>query len=373
MKKLERFGELIAQQQVRKPALFIGVFVMIIALTLPGIPLLLYHIEPSLEKILPQEVDEIKTMNDMRSQYGADMMYLVLTTQGPSFDVGDPDVLFYLDILTGKLRENDYLLEVTSLADVVKEVNNGVIPSSNKDIRELLRLSPKTPLYVNHDYSLTIVHIRSDTGATAAVIKRVVEDMEDVILSVDEYNPGLDVQITGFNAIDKATFEVIMSDFSYITGFSFLFMLIFLFLYFRSWRKVLGAVSVIMVSLLITAGITGYLNITITVVTMVAAAMIMALGISYGINVTYDYYQLREGMSKQRAIVRLNKNLIRALIGSSLTTSAGFLALLFGIIPAMKNLGIVLALGITITLAVSIFLLPVLLYKLDKNEKRVKA
>ncbi len=379
MSSLEKFAEKLSEQQLKKQYLFVMVSILIILSAMPGLPLLLNHIEPSLEKILPQEVEEIQTMNEMRMQYGADMMFLVFSVDSPAMDVRDPDVLKYLSRVTQKLSTNDYILEATSSADLVKQINNNVIPESNKKIRELLAQHPETPRYINHDYSDTLVIIRSDTGATASVIKETVDEIYVTLDSLEATNPGLSYKLTGFNAIDKATFEVIIKDFGTITLISFLFMLAFLALYFRSIKKVVSSVSVIIISLIITAGITGYLGLTITVITMVAAAMIMALGISYGINVTYDYYRLREENNKEDSLRILNKNLIRALIGSSFTTSAGFLALLFGIIPAMKNLGIVLAMGIVVTLIVSIFLLPIIIYKSDKvskvknKSKKVKA
>jgi len=61
--------------------------------------------------------------------------------------------------------------------------------------------------------------------------------------------------------------------------------------------------------------------------------------------------------------------LLRAMVGASLTTIAGFLALLFGVLPAMKNLGIILALGILTTLVSAIFMLPVLVYLYDTRRK----
>lgn len=367
---LENIGKKLAISQIKKPAIFFIALGILLILFLPGLPLLLNNVEPSLEKILPQEVQEVKVMNDMRAQFGADMMYIIITADGPSYDVRAPDVLKYIDILSSKLIDHNMILEINNLPNLVKEINNDVIPESKQEVKNLLALNPRTPMYINNDYSLTIIQIRSDTGATSSTIKEVVDYINAEINAAEAYNPGVSLELTGFNAIDKATFEVIIADFQYITGFTFVFMLAFLFLYFRSWRKVLGAMSVIMISVLVTLGITGYLGITVTVITMVAAAMIMALGISYGINITYDYYLIRKEKNKFEALQELNSNLIRALVGSSLTTSAGFLALLFGIIPAMKNLGIVLAIGIVVTLIVSIVFLPVIMFRLDKEDSK---
>ena len=367
MKNLEELGEKLAKIQIRAPRLFFTILVLVMLLTLPGLPLLLQHIEPSLEKILPQDVDEVKAMNDMRAQFGADMMYILVFSDNPSNNVDDAAVVKYIDVLSNRLRGNDFILQVDNAADLVKNENNGVIPESTSEIEHILERNPQSLMFVNDDKSLSIIQIRSDTGATASIVKKVVTEMESDISALEYMNPGVTTQITGFNSIDKATFEVIMLDFAKITGVAFLFMLIFLFMYFRSWQKVVSSISVVLISVLVTLGITGYLGITITVVTMVAAAMLMALGISYGINVIYEYFLLRKNHSKAKALIELNKDLIRALVGSSLTTSAGFLALLFGVIPAMKNLGIILAIGIMVTLLVSIIFLPVIIYRLDKQ------
>ena len=369
MSMLETIGEKLGSMQSKKPMLFIGILLILLILALPGIPLLLGNVEPSLEKILPQDVQEVRTMNDMRAQFGADMMYIIVRAEGPTYDVRDPDVLKYVDMLSSRIRGNEYILQVRNLPDLVKQVNNGVIPESNQEIQKLMSLNPNVPGFINPDYTMTVIEIRSDTGATSETIEQVVNELENEFLVTQDQNPGVSLQITGFNSIDKATFEVIIQDFQYITGFAFLFMLVFLVFYFKSVKKVIPSVIVIMTAVLITLGITGYIGLTITVVTMVAAAMIMALGISYGINVTVEYYILRKKNNKKETLQELNKNMIRALVGSSLTTSAGFLALLFGIIPAMKNLGIVLAIGISVTLVISIFFLPAILTLQDKNKK----
>ncbi len=363
---LEKLGIRLAKKQITHKKKFMTLLTAIILLSMPGILLLINNIEPSLEKVLPQQ--ELVTMNNMRGQFGADMMYILIRTESPATEITQPEVLKYIKILSERLEQNPFILDVYSIYSMMKETN-GYIPKDSDETKRLIKKHPMSSLYLNDDYSLTFIQIRSDTGAEAKIIKEVIDQINHDIESIEEYNPGVSISITGFNAIDKATFEVIIKDFAFITGFSFLFMLIFLGFYFRDLKKVSASVSVIIIAVLVTLGITGYLGITITVVTMVAAAMIMALGISYGINVVHAYHILRKKHSKNKTLEELNKDLIRALVGSSLTTSAGFLALLAGVLPAMKNLGIVLAIGITVTLITSIVFLPVIIFKLDKTKK----
>ncbi|MGV8150355.1 MAG: MMPL family transporter [Candidatus Woesearchaeota archaeon] len=368
---LSSIGEKIGKKQSKNPKIFFILLIILLAVTLPGMALLLGHIEPSLEKILPQEIETVKTMNDMRSQFSADMMYIVITTDYPTTDVRSPEIVTYVSLLSDRIRSLEYVKEVQSISDAVID-REGFIPNSQPEIESIISLDPRTGIYINTDNTYTVIHVRSDTGANAKVIDKLVKEMRREIELLESQNPGVESKITGFNSIDNATFNVIIKDFQYITGFTMLFIVVFLFLYLRNWKKVVSSMSVILISVLITLGITGYANITITVVTMVSAAMIMSLGISYGINVTFEYYLIRKKYSKNETLTVLNSSLIRALLGSSLTTTAGFLALLFGIIPAMKNLGIVLAIGIIVTLIVSILFLPVILYSLDTEDEKRK-
>ncbi len=371
---LESLGRAIGDLQERRPMRFLLMALLVTLATLPGLPLLINHVEPSIEKVLPQDVEVVQTMNAMRSQYGADMMYLVLQpyrTAGTVVDMRSPDVLRYEDLLAAKLRERQSILEVQTLADFVRRDNGGTLPIDADETRRLIANDPASGLFLGADDGVGIIHIRSDTGASAQLIRETVEAIDEDVASLTADNPGVKVHLTGFNAIDKATFEIIIADFASITLWSFLFMLAFLFLYYKgSVRKVLLSISVIMLALIWTLGLTGYLGITITVVTMVAAAMIMALGISYGIHTVHRYSELREEHPPGESLVLMQEELLRAMLGSSLTTSAGFLALLFGVLPAMKNLGVILAMGIVITLAATVLVVPVIIRITDDDRKK---
>lgn len=162
-----------------------------------------------------------------------------------------------------------------------------------------------------------------------------------------------------------------MSDFAFITMVSMALVMIVVFVTFRSIVKGFLPMIVVMTALLWTMGIVGYLGLTITVVSMVSAAMIMGLGIDFGIHVVHSFFHLKEKYgdrkgTRERALKETMQELLRAMVGASFTTISGFLALLFGVLPAMKTLGIILALGIFTTLIGAVFLLPVIVYLYDR-------
>lgn len=363
---IEKIAKKITTAQSSNPKMFLLAFGIITLLLIPGVFNLVGNIEASLEKVLPQDIEEVKTMNDMRSEFGADMMYILAHPISPIVDVRNPSYLNYIDLLEQRIRSHDAILKTESFAGEIKMINGGNIPDSISEIKSFTT----SKRFVNADYSLSIIQIKSDTGASSEKIKYVVDAIKSDIEALDEINPGVEMEITGFNAIDKATFEVIISDFGSITVVSMALVMMVVFIVFRSFAKGLMPMAVVMTALIWTAGIAGYLNLTITVVSMVAAAMIMGLGIDFGIHVVHTYYEKRKTREPKKALEGMMGELLRAMVGASLTTMAGFLALLFGVLPAMKTLSIILALGIFNTLLGAVFLLPVIVYLYDKGKSK---
>ncbi|MEA3430907.1 MAG: MMPL family transporter [Nanoarchaeota archaeon] len=365
---IENLAEKVVNSQIKKPHLYIAVFIIITLVLLPGIFKLFNNVEPSLEKVLPGDIQEIQTMNYMRSQFGADMIYLLVHTENPVFDARNHNFLGYIDILSEKLRLRENIVSVNNAADLVKQSNQGILPDSTLQTKEIIKLNPLSSQYFDPNYQFSIIMVRSDTGASAEVITKVIDSINEDIDSLETINPGSNIQLTGFNAIDKATFEVMMMDFTKITLLSMLLVTIVVLLTFKSFIKGFMPLTVVMFALIWTMGIIGYLNLTITVVTMVAAAMILGLGIDFGIHVVHGYFELRKSRTSRNALKEIMRELLRAMIAASLTTVAGFLALLFGVLPAMKTLGIVLAIGILSTLVGAVVLLPVLIYLYDGKQ-----
>jgi len=361
---MEKLAERIAKKQEEKSYLFIAVFAALALAFIPGIFLLVNNVEPSLEKVLPSSVEELQMMNYLRSQFGADMTYILIYAEPPVTDVRDPAFLRYVDSLSEKLRTEENVLEVQSIADSAKEIM-GRLPTSYYQARNELR-NPEA-LFASPDYSFTVVTLRTNTGSSAPLIKKLVNNIREALRNVEELNPGSRAEVTGFNAIDKATFEVIISDFSVITLLSMSLVLLIVLITFKSLAKALMPMLVVVNALITSLGAAGYLGLEMTVVSMVAAAMIIGLGIDFGIHVVNAYYNERRKHSSEQSLRNAMKELLRAMTGASFTTIAGFLSLLFGVVPAMKTLAVILAIGIFNTLLGASLLLPSVLYVYDKN------
>lgn len=367
---IEKIARSIAIQQTTKPMYFLVVFALITLLMIPGIFQLVGNVEPSLEKVLPQDVEEIETMNYVRGEYGVDMIYVLVYTNDIVYDVRDPQYLNYIHILSQKIETRENVVGVDSISTLLLQSSSSqTLPNSKREIETEFSQHPMIDDFTNEDYSFTILQVQTTVGSSSQAINEAIDGIKNDIESSDANNPGTTYQITGFSAIDYATFSVIMSDFLIITFVSMGIVALIVWLTFQSLSRGMLPMAIVMNALIWTMGIVGYLGWTITVVSMVAAAMIMGLGIDFGIHQVYTYFKKREEekLSAQRSIIETVEELLRAMIGASLTTISGFLALLFGVLPAMKILGGILAIGIFTTLIGAIFLLPVIIYVYDRN------
>lgn len=365
---LEEIAKRIVKLQLKYPKRILWIFVAINLMLLPGIFNLINNLEPSLERVLPQDVTEIQTMNLMRSEFGADMVYLIVYANSPVYDVRSPEYVEYLNLISQRFETHSLILESRGIHTLVKDVNSNRIPESKREVENLLNIHPLTSEFVAPDYSFSIVSIRTDSGSNAKLIDEVISSIENDISDLEEFNPGTTYQVTGFGAIDRATFSVILTDFAKITLVSMAAIAVVVLLTFKSLVRGMMPMLIVMNALVWTMGIVGYFGLTLTVVSMVAAAMIMGLGIDFGIHQVHSYFELRKSRNPKESLSELMQELLRAMLGASLTTMAGFLALLFGVLPAMKTLGIILALGIFTTLIGAVFLLPVVIYLYDSKK-----
>ena len=366
---LEETAEKIVELQIKYPKIVLLIILLVTLLLAPGI--LKVKIEPSLEKVLPDDLPVIKTMNDMRSQFGADMVYIVLEPDYAA-DVREPKILKYIDALQEKLVKDENILEVSSIAGIVKE-KNGFIPDSKRKIESILNDDPRTFKLTNRDYSLTFLQLRTDTGTNANLIKKLKFDIKDDIASLEEFNPGVKAHTTGFNIIDKATFDIMIFDFSFETPLAFALIGIIVFIVFRSLVKGFIPMTVVMVSMLWTTGLIGYFGIVLSSTNIVAAAMIMGLGIDFGIHVLYRFYELKAKNSRENALKSTLRESMRALVAAAFTTIAAFLSLLSTPLPAIRNFGIILSIGIASALIAAVVVLPSVIFLYDVYiDKKIK-
>jgi hypothetical protein len=123
----------------------------------------------------------------------------------------------------------------------------------------------------------------------------------------------------------------------------------------------------LMLGLIWTIGTMGWVGLKLSIITVGLGAMILGLGVEYGIFMLTRYYEEREtGKNQEEALKASVPGVGFAIFGSGVTTIIGFLALTLSVMPMLKHLGLSLAIGITYSLMAALVVAPlIILYEED--------
>ena len=172
--------------------------------------------------------------------------------------------------------------------------------------------------------------------------------------------------------INKAS-HLIRQDMQRILPMSLVLIVIVLLVAFRSIKAVFVPLSVVLLGLLWTAGIIGWVGDELNLVTMACAPIIVCVGSAYVIKFL-NQYQIEALETKKEKIDGVPASSISQIIRETLnsvtvpvtvtaiTTVAGFIALMVSPIPAVQQLGLYSSLGIVSINLFTLTLAPALLH-----------
>jgi len=193
---------------------------------------------------------------------------------------------------------------------------------------------------------------------STAVMKAVEQNLEQV----DPARFGITVGVTGSYAFNAETNSVINADMLLTTIISSVGVLVIFFLAFGSIFYSVIAVIPLLISVVLTMAWAKFAVGGFNLVTSFLPALVLGLGIDYGIHLISRYAEERSrGSSLNRSLYTavLQKGEASAL--AAITTSIVFLGLLFSRSRALFDMGVITSMGVIIAFLVTLFLLPALI------------
>nr|WP_274387967.1 MMPL family transporter [Salsipaludibacter albus] len=142
----------------------------------------------------------------------------------------------------------------------------------------------------------------------------------------------------------------------------------------RERRPMLGVLAIAAVAVVVAwvFGLMAAFGIPFNVMTAMVSALAIGIGVPYGIHVVNRFLaDLHAHADLESAMVDTLRNTGGALVGSAVTTMAGFGVLVFSSISPFRQFGIVLALTIGLALLSSIIVLPAMLAVWARHHDRV--
>tara|TARA_R110002124_G_scaffold287216_2_gene471619 strand:- start:32436 stop:34817 length:2382 start_codon:yes stop_codon:yes gene_type:complete len=174
--------------------------------------------------------------------------------------------------------------------------------------------------------------------------------------------PDLTIALTGVAMMNNAFAESGQKDAMTLTPIMYLVLILVMLVSLRSLSATFSAITIIALSFICALGLAGFMGILLTPISIVAPTIITTLAIADSIHILVSVLQnMRQGMSKNDALIdSLRINFVPVSL-TSLTTIIGFLTLNFSDAPPFRDLGNITAIGIVAAWLFSLTFLPALM------------
>ncbi|HEY8154321.1 MAG TPA: MMPL family transporter [Myxococcota bacterium] len=334
----------------------------------PGLRLV---IDPSTEPMLPASDPAKEDYRAAVRDFGDDEVFVIAMETADVFTAENLGALRRLSDRIAKLpevREVKSLVRVTSFrwvpADEWIEIRPLVeeIPSDPAALAALRARALGDPLFRR-----TLV---SDDGRTAAlnVSFRKMTDREFITADLDgriqrlvaeERQPGRRFHVAGRPHVKSQVYHLMMRDLALLMPLAVAGIAAVLTFCLGSWRGVVLPMASVLIATLWTFGAIALLGRPLTILTVILAPNLIAIGSVYGVHVITRYEE--EGLSvadSPAAALRCLEHITTPVLISGLTTAIGFGALLVTDVPAVYELGAFSVLGVASVTLLSISAVP---------------
>jgi hydrophobe/amphiphile efflux-3 (HAE3) family protein len=254
----------------------------------------------------------------------------------------------------------------------LKAATGGSIPDDPTDIDRTLDRATDGPLTAatapdRHPQQLLLTLYVDDLEG--AEIRSLVDRLD--ALAATEL-PADRVVVTGKPVVTRSVIENVTAGLERTTALSFAAAFGFLLVALRSPRdSLLLLATVPATAALLVLGAMYLLEIPWNPGTVSMASIALGVGVDYGLHVHERYSELRdEGVAPAAAMDRSLQALSRPVVGSGLTTIAGFGVLVFSQFPVVRNFGKTLVLVVAISMLAAFVVFPAATLALDGRPSR---
>ncbi|NJL73278.1 MAG: MMPL family transporter [Candidatus Competibacteraceae bacterium] len=211
----------------------------------------------------------------------------------------------------------------------------------------------------------TTIDLASDFDSPDAMIAA----LKKLFAQIQPRFPGLVFGYTGDVGIQADENAAMASDMTLPAILAYGVILVLFLFSFNQIRAVAFAMISLVLGILYNYGIVGITIGEINLVTSIGTALLIGMGIDYGIQVTTNFTSFRgDGHSPEDAIRLTFSRSGRGIILAAATTSASFFVLLISSSKAIAQLGLVAGAGILTCMLSMILVLPSLLLWLGKRD-----
>lgn len=329
-----------------------------------------------IQDFFPADHPQMITYEEIEDEFGgAQYIMVALNTD----NVFTRNTLTRIAELTAELEQVEGVNDVRSLTNIdeVKGTDWGVevsalieeIPQDDEALAELRERVLADDMYagsiVSHDGSAALMMIEVDPEADSVTVGARVQAVVDQAQGLGE------LYATGTPVLNGVLVDSMKADLQKLFPIVLLLIAGILFLYFRTgWGVILPFVTVL-ISVVWTLGLMGYLGKQLSPISSVMPVILVSLGTAYGIYVQTRFYEeLKAGKDRPGAVKQTLTSVGVAVLMAGTTTVAGFASNITSQITLMRDFGIFTAFGVLVALVISLTFVPALLLLLPPVKRR---
>jgi hydrophobe/amphiphile efflux-3 (HAE3) family protein len=346
--------ESISSLIVNKPKIVFGVLFLVFITSVIGMSMLTMQTgnDTYLDKNTPKGI----AFSHYEDTFSQDTLVILIESNDPL----SPDVIKYLDQISRPLQNLQYISSVSSIADLVKQANDGEIPRSSGEIKKLKESIPSEVLerYIPSNL-LTMMMIKLDVGMTEQKQKSVMNNVRSFLDSTSP-PPGVTVTLTGNPVFQQEMGEELSKSMGTLIMGAMVLMVIVLGLLFAYVSHRFIPVLIVAIGLILTFGIMGLFGVSINTAVIAAFPVLIGLGIDYAIQF---HARLEEEARKGSLADAVRMTITRtgpAVMFAMLATTMGFIAMFISPVPMIRSFGLVAIIGVVVCYFTSLIGIPLI-------------
>ena len=340
-----------------------------------------FELENELTAWFEEDDPHWMTYRKYREEFGGTRT-LIVAIESP--ELFTRPVLLYLRSLSEDLETLPHVLRVYSLATA----NEVIGTQESLEVRPLLEdIEERSPEEIRRRVlsdSTLRGDLVSEDGTLAAITISFDEEKSDPVraqiltqarqLAESERPPGVRVHYNGSMEISQEYDRQSMANMRDYTPLMFLLITATIYFLFRSWFRVVIVIFATLLSLGWTLALFGLLGFSYNILSTMIVPLIAILAIADDMHLLqrFDLIAKRSGDPRTAFQTTVSQQLV-PILGASLTTSLGMASLATSRVAAVREFGIVAALGVMIDFLISFSLLPLALTLVPPRGKSAPA
>ncbi len=293
-------------------------------------------------------------------------------------NVFQKSTLEQVESITESLKKLEWVIddEVKSLTTInnIKGVVGGIevgaylkeIPKTESEFKALAQTLKADNLLngqlVYEDGTFTLIAVNLEEVYNSKEIFAALQDLKAA--QANPKNIYLAGTIIELEELDKG----INADLNRLIPFALLLILLGYYFTFRTWRGVWLPFSMVLLSIIWTVGIQGWIGLPVNVVTSILPMLIIAVSSSYGIHLLHRYYEDITDHSAVEGTRLATANIGPALLMTGITSGLGTLTLLVFKVGMIREFGLLATIGMLVVVILSLTYMPAMLALLKKEE-----